>query len=46
MINNDQFIAIEEDIENVENSKNHESIMKKERTAEVSSEFVIVIATN
>ena len=46
MMNNDQFIAIEGDIENVENLKNYEGIMKKERTVEASSKFVIVIATN
>ena len=46
MMNNDQFIAIEGDIKNIENSKNYENIMKKKRTVEVFSKFVIVITTN
>ena len=39
-------IAIEEDIKNVKNSKNYESIMKEECTTEIFSKFVIVIAMN
>ena len=50
-MNNDQSIAIEGDIENIENSKNHKNIIKnfnkkKERTNKISPKFVIVIATN